>query len=308
MHLIVPFASALAEHGQPVAAGLPMPQLDDLLSRLSETARDSADETTLNPPHERALARALGWPQRADGLLPWAAQAAAQDGIDVGALAWGLLTPMHWRVGSNGVSAADPASLALDEAGSRALFERLAPLFRGEGFEMRYGAPLRWYASHELLRTLPTASPDRVVGRDVNAWLPAPRSAPLLHRLQNEVQMLLHDDPTNEAREARGLLPVNSFWLSGCGVALPAASAGVAVDDSLRSAALAGDGAAWQQAWAALDAGPMARLLEQAQRGEPVRIHLCGERAVVSFQAQPRSLWQRLRGQRVSAQAVLETL
>ena len=36
--------------------------------------------------------------------------------------------------------------------------------------------------------------------------------------LAGEVQMLLYSHPLNDAREAQGALPVNSFWLSGCGM------------------------------------------------------------------------------------------
>jgi len=37
------------------------------------------------------------------------------------------------------------------------------------------------------------------------------------HRIFNEIQMLLFAHPVNEAREARGELPVNSVWLWGGG-------------------------------------------------------------------------------------------
>jgi hypothetical protein len=36
-------------------------------------------------------------------------------------------------------------------------------------------------------------------------------------RLQNELQMILHDHPVNEARLERGELSINSVWLYGCG-------------------------------------------------------------------------------------------
>ena len=39
-----------------------------------------------------------------------------------------------------------------------------------------------------------------------------------VRRLQSEAQMLLHHAAVNDAREGTPALPVNSFWLSGCGV------------------------------------------------------------------------------------------
>ena len=46
------------------------------------------------------------------------------------------------------------------------------PLFDSEGYVLTWGAPLRWYIAHESLSELPTASIDRVIGRNVDRWLP----------------------------------------------------------------------------------------------------------------------------------------
>ena len=112
---------------------------------------------------------------------------------------------------------------------------------------------MRWYVSHPSLAGLPCASVDRVIGRNVDLWLRTdaaggtdPRLR-LLRRLQNEVQMLLFTHPINEQREDRGVLPVNSFWLSGCGPAQPvdARRSACRWRTGLRAAALTGDWAAW---------------------------------------------------------------
>jgi hypothetical protein len=47
--------------------------------------------------------------------------------------------------------------------------------------------------------------------------MPQGEDAVLWHSVMNEAQMLLHDHPVNEAREARGALPVNSLWFWGVG-------------------------------------------------------------------------------------------
>jgi hypothetical protein len=294
MHLLIPFAAPLSAAGRQALAALALPRLRSLLGRLAEVERDEGDEWGLSPPHERALARALGW-QGASGQLPWAARQAAADGIDVGELAWGLLTPAHWHLGTDQVSLLDPERLALDEAGSRALFDAVQPLFIGAGFAVRWGAPLRWYAAHESLERLSCASLDRVVGRNVDAWLGSDPAARRVRRLQSEVQMLLHTHPLNAEREARGLLAVNSFWLSGCGVAQPTRGEPPQLDERLRGPALNDDWAAWARAWEALDAGPLAGLLAQVQRGEPLRLTLCGERSGVVFESAPRGWARRLR-------------
>lgn len=296
MHLLIPHASALSEAGRHALRDLRLPHLAALLAALVPVARDEADEFTLSAPHERALAALFGW-SGGDGELPWAAHLAAQDGIEVGTQAWGLLTPAHWHVGTDQVSLLAPEALALDEAASRELFALVAPLFESEGWALHYGAPLRWYAAHESLAGLPTASLDRVVGRNVDAWLTQHPQARLVRRLQAEMQMLLYVHPVTDRRTEAGLLPVNSFWLSGCGRHQPArASAGLVVDERLRAPLLQEDWAAWSEAWAALDAGPLAEARAALARGEPLALTLCGERCAQRFESQPRGLLARLTG------------
>jgi hypothetical protein len=291
MHLIVAYAAPPSATANAAVSALATPALDTLLARWGEVRRDVGDETTLSPPHERAHAAALGL-TGADGCLPWAARQAAIDGVDVGSRSWGLVTPVHWRVGSDGVHLADPAALALSDADSRTLWAAVQPLFESEGYATAWGATLRWYAAHESLQGLATASLDRVIGRNVNAWLPRQPEARRLRRLQNEIQMLLHGHALNEAREAAGRLVVNSFWLSGCGAARPDHAGDVRFDDRLRGPALQGNGAAWHEAWKALDADAIAPLLAAATTGAAVRVTLCGERGSVELAPRQRAWWQ----------------
>lgn len=293
MHWIVPFAAPLADAGRAALDALALPRLRALLARLAEVERDAGDEWSFSPPHERALARALGF-AGGDGTLPWAAWQAAADGLAPGDLAWGLVTPAHWHLGTDQVSLVDPAALALDEATSRALFDAVAELFTSEGFVAHHGAPGRWYVAHESLAALRTASLDRVIGRNVDRWLSDERAVRLVRRLQNEVQMLLYTHPINERREAQGLLAVNSFWLSGCGVAQPARAPAPGVEARLRGPALAEDWAAWARAWETLDEGPVAGMLAALERGDALRLTLCGERSSLTL-APRRGAWQRLR-------------
>ena len=293
MHLIVAFAAPLAEDSRAALSALVTPALDRLLAGWLETRRDMGDEDTLSLPHERALAAALGL-SAPDGCLPWAAREAAAQGIAVGDQAWGALTPVHWRVGSDGVHLADPDELALSAADSQALFEAVQPLFTSEGFTLVWGAPLRWYAAHPSLQGLACASIERAIGRNIERWLPRQPEAKHLRRLQNEVQMVLHGQPLNEAREAAGALPVNSFWLSGCGVLQAEQAHDARLDARLRVPALHADWGAWRDAWQALDEQALRPLLDAAARGEPVRLTLCGERSALELAPRPRAWWQRL--------------
>ena len=300
MHLVIAFASALSDEVSQVLPTLELPNLARLLARCAPTARDDAGPLTLSPPHERTLARAWGW-HGGDGLWPFAALAARADGIDPGTAPWGLVTPSHWLVGRDQVTLLDPDELALDADESRALFDALRELFEGDGYTCAWGAPLRWYVSHDALDGLPCASLDRVVGRHVEPWLQSRASGDArsarLRRLQSEVQLALHAHPVNDAREERGALPVNSCWLSGCGTPQPA-TGDVTLDARLRTPALRGDIDGWAATWRALDADAIAALLAAADGGADAVLTLCGERAAQRFEPQPRSWWQRWRAPR----------
>ena len=237
MHLLVPFASDRSEACQHVLRDLALPNLERLLAVLAPAGRDDGDAGSFSPPHERALAAAWGW-HGEDGLLPFAAHAAAADGIATDAQAWALLTPSHWQLGRDDVTMIDPDLLALAEPESRALFTSAGELLASEGFAVAWGAVDRWYAARDDLASLATASLDRVIGRNVDRWLRAsaagggasPAIAPLVRRLQSEAQLVFYGHPVNEAREERGALPVNSFWVSGCGRRQPADAAAHARD------------------------------------------------------------------------------
>jgi hypothetical protein len=290
MHLLLPFAAPLAEAGREVLRGLRWRQLGALLAG-REMQIDRGDEWSATPPHERALVRLFGWRGR-DGEWPFAARLGALDGvelgIDPGVVPVALLSPVHWHLGTEQISLADPAALVLDEPTSRAAFDAVADLFTSEGFTLVHGAPGRWYAGHCSLEGWPSASLDRVIGRNVDRWLPAAREARLWRRLQNEAQMRLHEHPINLDREARGLPAINSLWLSGNGRVQPLpAGLDVQVDPRLRGPALAEDWAAWAKAWAQIDD-------ELPQRGLTT-ITLCGERSSLTVELAPQRGWRRLR-------------
>ena len=301
--LLIPYAASTAEGCQQALQGLALPHLDRLLARLSpHTAQtDTGEETSFTPPHERALARALGLPFD-DGRTPWAAWHRHQQGQPAHGQAWAFITPCQWHVSTDHITLRDPDSLGLDEAASRALLAIVAPWFAEDGIALHYDQPTRWLASGALFDGLATASLERVLLRDVRPWMPEPRAAQAartLHRLHSEMQMLLYTHAFNDERAARGLPVVNSFWVHGTGslpAPAPTPTTAPTVPTTLRDAALREDWRTWAPAWAALDSGPVADLLRQSESGAPVQLTLCGERNAQGFHSAPRGLAQRIQG------------
>ncbi len=296
-HLIVPYAATSAHLPGQEAPPLPgLPNLARLLSLLESGPTDAGDEYSLSPPHERACARALGLPTT-DGLTPWAAW---QAGIADRACAW--FTPCHWRAGMDQVTLQPPDGLELAETDSRALLEALRPWAEEDGIALHFESATRWRAEAAVFAEQPCASLDRVAHRRIDAWLPdgakLPQARALL-RLQSEAQMLFYSHRVNDARGARGLAPINGFWISGGGVWNGRTEAEPRLADGLRAAALGGHPDAWAQAWAELDQGEIADLLARAERGEPIRLTLCGERSALNWASvaqTERGLWSRLKG------------
>jgi hypothetical protein len=271
-----------------------LPTLRRLLARLQPSPVQAGDGQDLSPPHERALAQALGLPA-ADGAIPWAAWERAQSGQTPGDEAWAWITPCHWHVARDHILMHPVDTLQLDEPASRTLLAAIAPYFHEDGIALDFVAPTRWRARGAVFRDLACASLDRVTGRRVDDWLPRAAAARPLRRLQQEMQMLLYTHPVNAEREAAGLSPVNSFWVSGAG-ALDARSAKrspVQVDERLRPAALAGLADDWAAQWRALDTQVLPGLLAALDAQHPVALTLCGERHARTWATPSPRGWQR---------------
>ncbi|MES2635395.1 MAG: hypothetical protein V4669_20680 [Pseudomonadota bacterium] len=283
MKTVILFAFALSEACRQEAARLDLPNLERLLARLSPSSMVSGDENSLSMPHEREIARARGI-EAPDGCIPLAALAACgSTGSSTGSEAFAWITPCHWHVAMDHITMSQSSQLQLTPQDAHAVFQAVSPYFEQDGIAVEMHSPQRWLARGEVFRDLPTASLDRVDGGNIDRWIPRIKAASALRRLQQETQMLLYTHEVNDRRQSAGLLPINSFWISGTG-ALPASAQGnspVAMDvkDTLREPALAQDWAAWSAAWRELDATLLASLGSALDKGEPISLTLCGERS-----------------------------
>ena len=98
-------------------------------------------------------------------------------------------------------------------------------------------------------------------------------------------------------------------WISGCGPTQPVKSdARLRTDWRLRAPLLAGDWAAWAEAWAALDAGPVRALVQAATQGQDVSLTLCGERQARTWHKLALPWWKRLWNPPAAVAPVLEAL
>lgn len=165
-----------------------------------------------------------GWLAREFGLgeepLPAGALTALAGGLEAGEDAWLRADPVHLRLQRDSMTLVPAAGFDLSRAEADALADSVNRHF-GESFSMHVVSPACWALRAKGDIRLDARSPLALAGQDVNANLPAGTDAARWHAILNEVQMLLHEHPVNEARE----IPLNSLWFWGAG-RLPGAAEG----------------------------------------------------------------------------------
>ncbi len=203
----------------------PLPDRADLarlegLRRLLSRARTA---TTSHEPLEGALMQRFGVTRQRD--WPVAPLARLGDGQPSDTGYWLCADPVHLRVDRDALVLVDSRGYKLAQTDADALVRTLNLHFDAAGLAFSAPTPHRWYARVTHAPDLETVPLREAAGRNVDSLLPSGGEALVWHRTFNEIQMLLHDHPVNEAREARGEPPVNSVWLWGGG-SLPAQVSG----------------------------------------------------------------------------------
>lgn len=141
----------------------------------------------------------------------------ALDGGETETHYWLRADPVHLRVSREYVTLVDSSLFDLTETEAQAIVASLNTHFAADALAFQCPASKRWYVRGKGALRLHTVSSGEVAGQDVQAHLPSGPDAGEWHRTFNEVQMVLHGHPVNEAREARGVPPVNSVWFWGGG-------------------------------------------------------------------------------------------
>jgi len=140
----------------------------------------------------------------------------------------------------------------LTDAESTALIELLNRHFEADGLQFIAARADAWFARCARTPAIATTPFDSAVLHGIFPFLPTGADARTWQRWQNEISMLLHEHPVNDARQAAGRAPVTGIWFAEGGPlsdanALPAISVRAArgrVADFARGIARRGRGAA----------------------------------------------------------------
>lgn len=183
---------------------------------------------------ETLLARGRRSAGRAAGFEQWllaawqttgsAPHALVADGGVPGDGWWLRADPCSLRLNRETVVPLDATMFELSRTEADALAGHLNRQLADRGLAFHPLQPERWYLRTEapLGENAPPLAVAR--GRAIDVHPGAGGEEARLHALANEIQMLLHDHPVNEARELRGEPPINAVWLWGGGRLAPAAA------------------------------------------------------------------------------------
>jgi hypothetical protein len=203
VHLLIPDLFLPRDFAAEACAGLSVPALEKMLGR--------GRSKILEPvPLENLLCVSFGVPCAADA--PIAPISAAFDGLGTGC--WLRADPVHLDLQRDQLLLSG-VKVSSEEAA--AMSASLNEHFTGQGMEFFAPHAQRWYVRLHSLPRIRTTPMSQVVGGDVRRFLPTGDDASRWHQVFNEIQMLLHAHPLNEAREARGEPIINSVWFWGGG-------------------------------------------------------------------------------------------
>ncbi len=203
MHIVIPDLFLPHELAGEPCSGLKLPALETVLAR-------SRQEPLAQRALETWLCDAFG--VTGSAIAPVTLLA---DGIEPGESYWLRADPVHVLIRQGEMVLQAGVPLSTDEANG--LCASLNAHFYGEGLRFYTPHPQRWYVQLESEPAIQTHLLSQAAGRDVRPLLPQGEEALRWHAVLNEIQMLFHDHVVNQAREARGELPINSVWLWGGG-------------------------------------------------------------------------------------------
>ncbi|MDB5775872.1 MAG: signal peptide protein [Herbaspirillum sp.] len=220
LDILLPFGFPPPDTARDLIRECRTPALATLLSRgAGDAGTRAVDPFARALAHENWLAQRFGLAAAnsgaGDSSPPLAHAAMRALGLPAADGHWFILHPTHTHVARDHLVLIDMRQLALDDGDARTLFEAAASLCDEIGKTLLYGNAGTWFIRADDWPALRTATPDAASGRNIDIWMPQGEGDRAWRKLQNEIQMHWFTLPLNEAREARGLKPVNSLWLWG---------------------------------------------------------------------------------------------
>ncbi len=167
------------------------------------------------------LCRAFGVSKQGDWpVAPITLQTDGTENIKAGDDYWLRADPVHLRIERDQIVLADSRLFRISPQEADQLAGLLNRHFSENDQEIVFLPlrPDRWYLRVTKIPPAKTYLLSQVANKGINTLLPFGANNMIWRGLFNEIQMLLHEHPLNQSREARGELAINSTWFWGGGV------------------------------------------------------------------------------------------
>lgn len=214
LHLLIPSLFWPEPNFSEIYHDLNLPGLENLL------AKCSCVEGEPQKP-EAWLCRTFGVAKQQDWpVAPLTLQIDGTEDIKAGNSYWIRADPVHLHIERDQILLADSRVFSISSQEADQLTGLLNQHFAASGQELSFLPlqPDRWYL--RVIKTVPpkTYLLSEVANRGINELLPFGANQTVWRGLFNEIQMLLHDHPLNQSREARSEPAINSTWFWGGGI------------------------------------------------------------------------------------------
>ena len=215
LHLLIPALFWPDASLPEIYRDLPLPALESLFAKCS-LAEDESHGI------EGWLCAAFGVTRQQDWpVAPVTLQIDGKEKVKEEHDYWMRADPVHLRLEHDRIVLADSRIFRISGKEADELAGYLNRHFAENGREEIVFLPLRpdrWYL--RVTKHLPASTHpvSQAINRNVTELLPFGTNSAFWRGLFNEIQMLLHEHPVNQDREARGEFAINSIWFWGGGI------------------------------------------------------------------------------------------
>jgi hypothetical protein len=215
----------IVEHGLPPASlakqlaqslKQSQPELHKLFSVLKAHQSLSPPQVVGCTPCEARVLTLNGW-SKTISHTPGQALAAWQLGVHQSTAAVWAAQLCSTQIGTSVASLSPLNLLELSQDDAHSLCVAAQPSFGqpGDAIWVEAITPTTWRVHAPLAKLEHTVSPEALAGQNIAGWWPDGDAWLAWRRILNEIQMVWHNHPVNEARIDRGLQPINGVWLYG---------------------------------------------------------------------------------------------
>ncbi|MBX3615666.1 phosphoglycerate mutase [Nitrosomonas sp.] len=214
LHLLIPQLFWPEKLQPEIYQALPAPYLSKLLSKSRFVVESAEDMESWLCKQFNIAEQQHNWP-----IAPLMLHIDAPDMSKSNKDFWLRADPVHLRIEQNHIMLADSQAFQISQQEAEEIVDSINRNLGDQEFSLIPFHPDRWYIRMPKIPDVHTYTLDQVTCKNINRYLPSGRDSTRWHKLFNEIQMLLHDHPINQARASRGELTINSVWFWGGGQA-----------------------------------------------------------------------------------------